>query len=624
MSKVFDGMMEAFKELGKLEGYSDEYFNLIEDCIEENYTSETIDESTNSKICCICKEPYEGYGNNAEPVCSGVCCDKCNIERVIPMRFKMMTEAIQEPIRTWLLITDSKDAVTVSYRKRTKDFAINTTNPDWVIGDCRLRFLTEEDANRFAEFFVAQGGASSCKVSPSRTLREVVKIEKASVYDVPCPADIPLYVSTNFLEYRGIDKTSMIDQSFQESKELNEEKNSQIPGQISMFDDEEFADDHPVEKESEIGSSSEIDLAKLVDYLEKSGFTKKRDNSQCILEKCFVARKHSIIQTIVIERSINEIVGRLELDHKVIYGTKLESLSDIENFINLDNVNKNVDYYLNSGKRNISKEYDDSINKAVAKYGETHSSSNISKLANYMKKHPAYTTNESTALNEAELSNSEKLFRKFPELRKPATEEVEEVITEALSDYKITYYLATATKERRPETREDIDHDYKEVHVDVDKDFDALTKAFMIQRGIDNSDLTYELDDHNIQTEEDFIDYFNDTDWGDGSIIMLKVEGPNGVVYDTGYDKQTFIDNFEDNLAYEKEMLADMEKEDPEMAARFRELLDIKESIKPECVDCKEEIIEEVDDDYSFDEMDEMLTEDKEIQRFRHMYGVED
>ena len=51
---------------------------------------ESINESKEEKICCICKEPYEGYGNNAEPVCSGTCCDKCNIERVIPMRFKMM------------------------------------------------------------------------------------------------------------------------------------------------------------------------------------------------------------------------------------------------------------------------------------------------------------------------------------------------------------------------------------------------------------------------------------------------------------------------------------------------------------------------------------------------------
>ncbi|MBO5712308.1 MAG: hypothetical protein J6R47_05655 [Acholeplasmatales bacterium] len=206
----------------------DDIWDVINEYIQE-YSN--LNESKEEKICCICKKPYEGYGNNAEPVCSGRCCDKCNIERIIPMRFKMLNEDIQEPVRTWLLITDSKDAVTVSYRKRTKDFAINTTNPNWVIGDCRLRFLTEEDAIRFAEFFIAQRGASSCKVSPSRTLREVVKIEKASVYDVPCPADIPLYVSTNYLEYKGIDKDILMNQPLNEGNPVS----GKIPESIDSF-----------------------------------------------------------------------------------------------------------------------------------------------------------------------------------------------------------------------------------------------------------------------------------------------------------------------------------------------------------------------------------------------------
>ena len=28
--------------------------------------------------CSICKEDFEGYGNNAQPVNDGVCCDTCN------------------------------------------------------------------------------------------------------------------------------------------------------------------------------------------------------------------------------------------------------------------------------------------------------------------------------------------------------------------------------------------------------------------------------------------------------------------------------------------------------------------------------------------------------------------
>ena len=29
-------------------------------------------------ICIICGEHYEGYGNNAEPLAEGRCCDACN------------------------------------------------------------------------------------------------------------------------------------------------------------------------------------------------------------------------------------------------------------------------------------------------------------------------------------------------------------------------------------------------------------------------------------------------------------------------------------------------------------------------------------------------------------------
>ncbi len=39
--------------------------------------------------CVICKEEYEGYGNNAEPVKKGSCCDTCNTTTVIPARLKL-------------------------------------------------------------------------------------------------------------------------------------------------------------------------------------------------------------------------------------------------------------------------------------------------------------------------------------------------------------------------------------------------------------------------------------------------------------------------------------------------------------------------------------------------------
>ena len=36
--------------------------------------------------CIFCKVEIEGYGNNAEPVRKGKCCDDCNLKIIIPVR----------------------------------------------------------------------------------------------------------------------------------------------------------------------------------------------------------------------------------------------------------------------------------------------------------------------------------------------------------------------------------------------------------------------------------------------------------------------------------------------------------------------------------------------------------
>lgn len=41
--------------------------------------------------CCFCGRPFYGYGNNAEPVIkNGICCDECNLKKVIPARIKQL------------------------------------------------------------------------------------------------------------------------------------------------------------------------------------------------------------------------------------------------------------------------------------------------------------------------------------------------------------------------------------------------------------------------------------------------------------------------------------------------------------------------------------------------------
>ena len=46
-----------------------------------------MNQKMNEKICSICKEPYFGHGNLALPINKGYCCDTCNKEVVLPVRW---------------------------------------------------------------------------------------------------------------------------------------------------------------------------------------------------------------------------------------------------------------------------------------------------------------------------------------------------------------------------------------------------------------------------------------------------------------------------------------------------------------------------------------------------------
>lgn len=54
-----------------------------------NKTAENIE-----KQCCLCDRKYVGFGNNAEPLAKGRCCEMCN-KKVIASRInKMMSEKL--------------------------------------------------------------------------------------------------------------------------------------------------------------------------------------------------------------------------------------------------------------------------------------------------------------------------------------------------------------------------------------------------------------------------------------------------------------------------------------------------------------------------------------------------
>ena len=42
------------------------------------------------KTCSICGKIYHEFGNNAQPINDGRCCNKCNADEVIPARLRLM------------------------------------------------------------------------------------------------------------------------------------------------------------------------------------------------------------------------------------------------------------------------------------------------------------------------------------------------------------------------------------------------------------------------------------------------------------------------------------------------------------------------------------------------------
>lgn len=42
-----------------------------------------------SFVCVLCKESFVGWGNNPDPLAKeGVCCDQCDMDKVIPKRIE--------------------------------------------------------------------------------------------------------------------------------------------------------------------------------------------------------------------------------------------------------------------------------------------------------------------------------------------------------------------------------------------------------------------------------------------------------------------------------------------------------------------------------------------------------
>lgn len=70
------------------------------------------------KKCCICGKEFIGYGNNAEPIRKGVCCDSCNIRFILPIRLSKLPQ--NKP--SYEIAKNSEEFKSLVERLREKNF----------------------------------------------------------------------------------------------------------------------------------------------------------------------------------------------------------------------------------------------------------------------------------------------------------------------------------------------------------------------------------------------------------------------------------------------------------------------------------------------------------------------
>lgn len=95
-------------------------------------------------ICSICGKKYEGFGNNAQPINKGRCCNDCNRDFVIPMR------VLTGPI--WRAKEENNGAVVELKSNNGHCFNYHITKG--ILTDCGkvyIRKVKEEDVNKAVE-----------------------------------------------------------------------------------------------------------------------------------------------------------------------------------------------------------------------------------------------------------------------------------------------------------------------------------------------------------------------------------------------------------------------------------------------------------------------------------------
>lgn len=118
---------------------------------------ESNSKTTRGKRCIICSGPIVGYGNNAEPVKVGRCCDSCNATVVIPARIKSLfnKDNLKESVNTQNVILNNyqKQALldNLFEDEELHDFYTNKLNTEWIISSNKELdpIRTPEDDKQF-------------------------------------------------------------------------------------------------------------------------------------------------------------------------------------------------------------------------------------------------------------------------------------------------------------------------------------------------------------------------------------------------------------------------------------------------------------------------------------------
>lgn len=93
------------------------------------------------KKCCICGREFNGFGNDAEPVRKGVCCDSCNSKFIIHTR--LLTSKIKSSI-SYEVVKNGQDFLDVTKKLYERDFEFVSRNRN---GDVKLfrNLVTDEN-----------------------------------------------------------------------------------------------------------------------------------------------------------------------------------------------------------------------------------------------------------------------------------------------------------------------------------------------------------------------------------------------------------------------------------------------------------------------------------------------